>query len=282
MTDTGTRRRGETPRATRGFRDSATRRQGDAGGKRRPAAAADRRVARILRRFFGLWVLAKLAALAILLAGVGAASQVAGSSQFHIAEVIVSGSELVAAEDIAATIDVAGVNAFAVRGRRLERILRADPAIASATVRARLPDSIDVVIQERVPAVLWDANGRTLLADATGLTLRDGVRPGLPIIHAPDGPAPDPGGRVDPEVVRMAQSLTPRLEVEGLAGGQLEYRPTTGASVVLPDSARVALGSPDELEHKLAAYQAIRAYLDQTHTQARFIDVRFLERPYFR
>ena len=80
----------------------------------------------------------------------------------------------------------------------------------------------------------------------------------------------------------MAQSLAPRLEAEGLAGGQLEYRPATGASVVLPDSARVALGSPDELEGKLAAYQAIRAYLDQTHTQARFIDVRFLERPYFR
>jgi cell division septal protein FtsQ len=226
-------------------------------------------------------MLAKLAALAILVAGIGVAAHVANSHEFHVTEVIVSGSELVAAEDIAATIDVAGANPFAIRGRRMARLLQADPAIASATVRARLPDGVDVVVHERVPAVLWEAGGRTLLADETGLTLRDGLRPDLPVIHAPDGPAPDPGGRVDPEIVRMAQSLAPLLEAEGLAGGQLEYRPATGVSIVLPDS-RIALGSGDDLDDKLAAYRAIRGHLEQSQTQARFIDVRFLERPYFR
>jgi cell division septal protein FtsQ len=248
----------------------------------RVAPSPRRRFARTLRRFFGLWLLAKAVALALLAGGAVLASQVASSQQFRVAEVIVSGSGLVAAEDIAATIDVAGANAFTVRGRRMARILQSDPAIAGATVRARLPDAVEVVVYERPPAVLWEADGRTLLADETGLTLRDGARPDLPVIHAPEGPAPDPGGRVDAEIVRMAQSLAPRLEAEGLAGGQFEYRPTTGASIVLPDSARVALGSLDDLEDKLAAYQAIRAHLNQSNTEARFIDVRFLERPYFR
>jgi POTRA domain, FtsQ-type/Cell division protein FtsQ len=260
---------------------SAARRPATSSSSR-VAASPRRRVAVTLRRFFGLWLLAKVAALAILVGGAALATQVVHSQQFQVAEVVVSGSGLVAAEDIAATIDVAGVNAFTIRGRHMARVIQADPAIESASVRARLPDAVEVIVYERAPAVLWEANGRTLIADETGLALRDGTRPDLPIIHAPEGPAPDAGGRVDAEIVRMAQSLAPRLEAEGLAGGQFEYRPTTGASIVLPDALRIALGSLDELEEKLAAYQAIRAHLDQTHTEVRFIDVRFLERPYFR
>jgi len=228
------------------------------------------------------WLLAKLAAGVVLIAGFGAASQIVSGSQFRIAEVVVTGNELVAAEDIAATINAGGINAFAVRGRRLERILQADPAIENVVVRTRLPDRVEVMIHERAPAIVWEATGRTLLADARGVALRDGARDDLPVVHAPDGPAPDTGGRVDPDAVRMAQSLAPRMEAEGLGGGQIEYRPSTGATIILPDSVRVALGSPDDLEDKLAAYRAIRGYLDQNRMHAQFIDVRFLERPYFR
>lgn len=241
-----------------------------------------RRVVPAVRRVFGLWLLGKLVAVAVLVAGFGIASQVAGSRQFQVAEVIIAGNELVAAEDIAATINVGGTNTFALRARRLERVLRADPAIEGATVRARLPNVVEVLVRERAPAVVWEASGRSLLLDASGLTLRDGTRDDLPVIHAPDGPAPDPGGRVDADAVRMAGILVPRLDAEGLAGGQLEYRPASGASVILPDSARLAIGSADDLEDKLAAYHAIRGFLDQNRTHAQFIDVRFLERPYFR
>lgn len=228
------------------------------------------------------WLLAKLVAAVVLIAGFGAAGQIASASQFRIAEIVVMGNELVAAEDIAATINAGDSNAFAVRGRRTERILQADPAIENAAVRTRLPDRVEVTIHERVPAVVWEATGRTLLADARGVALRDGARDDLPVIHAPDGPAPETGGRVDPDAVRMAQSLAPRLEAEGLGGGQIEYRPSTGATIVLPDLVRVALGSADDLEDKLAAYRAIQAYLDRNRSHAQFIDVRFLERPYFR
>jgi cell division septal protein FtsQ len=150
------------------------------------------------------------------------------------------------------------------------------------SIRPHLPNSVDVLVTERSPAVVWEAGGRSLLADADGLALRDGRRDDLPVVHAPEGPAPDPGGRLDPETVRMAEALVPRLADEGLAGGQLEYRPSSGATVVLPDSLRVAIGAADGLEDKLAAYRAIRRYLDQNRTRAEFIDVRFLERPYFR
>jgi cell division protein FtsQ len=235
-----------------------------------------------VRGLFPVWLAAKLVAAAVLVAGLGVASEVAGAKQLQVAEVVIMGNDLVAAEDVAATINVGGMNTFAVRGRRLERILGADPAIESAIVRARLPNTVEVVVHERAPAVVWDASGRSVLADQSGLALRDGTREDLPVIHAPDGPAPDPGGRVDAGVVRMAQTLLPRLDLEGLGGGQLEYRPASGASLILPDSARLALGTAEDLEDKLAAYRAIRDFLDRNRTHAQFIDVRFLERPYFR
>jgi POTRA domain, FtsQ-type len=248
----------------------------------RVGPVATKRVGPALRRLFRLWLLGKVIAAAILVAGFGIASEVAGARQLKVAEVVIVGNELVAAEDIAATINVGGTNTFAVRGRRLERILGADPAIESASVRARLPDTVEVVVHERAPAVVWETNDRSLLADDSGLALRDGARDDLPVIHAPDGPAPDPGGRVDPGAVRMARTLLPRLDAEGLGGGQLEYRPATGASLIMPDAARLAIGTADDLEDKLAAYRAIRAFLDQNRTHAQFIDVRFLGRPYFR
>jgi len=237
---------------------------------------------RAIRRFLGLWLFAKLIAVAVLAGGFALGAEVAGARQFQVADVIIAGSELVGAEDIAATINVGGSNTFAVRGRRLERILRADPAIESVSVQAHLPSTVEVFVHERAPAVVWEAAGRTLLADDTGLALRDGARDDLPVIHAPDGPAPDPGGRVDVDAVRMARFLVPRLDSEGMAGGQLEYRPSAGASVILPGPARVALGTAEDLEDKLAAYRAIRGLLEQKRSRAEFIDVRFLERPYFR
>ena len=42
------------------------------------------------------------------------------------------------------------------------------------------------------------------------------------------------------------------------------------------------LGFGDDLDAKIAAYQAIRRELDRTRTPAELIDVRFLERPYYR
>ena len=241
-----------------------------------PAAEPHRRLR------LGLWIIAKALALGVLAAGFGMASQVATSRQLHVAEVVIAGNELVPAEDIAATINVGGMNTFAVRARRLERILKADPAIENVSVRPRLPNTVEVLVREREPAVVWETAERSVLADATGLALRDGTREDLPVVHAPDGPAPDPGGRVDLDAVRMAETLVPRFESEGLPGGQLEYRPSSGATVILADSARLALGTADGLEDKLAAYRAIRSYLDQNRTRAQFIDVRFLERPYFR
>jgi hypothetical protein len=101
-------------------------------------------------------------------------------------------------------------------------------------------------------------------------------------VLAPEGPLAAPGERVDPDAVRVARDVGMRLSALGLPGGQVEYRPSTGVALVAPGAPRVQLGFGDDLDAKLSAYLAIRRHLEQTRTSAQLIDVRFLERPYYR
>jgi hypothetical protein len=119
-----------------------------------------------------------------------------------------------------------------------------------------------------------------MLVDADGYALRVGDAD-LPVIVVRDAPRPEPGDRVDPEAVQIAQELAPRLSALGLGDAQLDYRPATGVTLVT-SSRRVAIGFADHLEAKMDAYRTIRDHLNQTQTAAELVDVRFLDRPYFR
>jgi hypothetical protein len=119
-----------------------------------------------------------------------------------------------------------------------------------------------------------------MLVDGEGAVLREGDAM-LPIIVVQGAPLPDPGDRVDPEAVGIAQDIGPRLEALGLGDAQLDYHPGSGMTL-MSRGRRVALGFADNLEAKLDAYRAIRDHLAQTHAVAELVDVRFLDRPYFR
>jgi len=89
------------------------------------------------------------------------------------------------------------------------------------------------------------------------------------------------GGRLDSSAVQVIQAVAPRLRDLGLEDGRLEWDTNQGVSVI-GEGARVILGSSDQIEAKLDAYQAIRQHLDQARISAQLIDVRSLDRPYFR
>ena len=76
--------------------------------------------------------------------------------------------------------------------------------------------------------------------------------------------------------------IAPRLGDIGLPTARVEYHPSSGVTLALPGSYQIVLGNGDNLEAKLKAFEAIRGHLEQTHTVAQVIDVRFLERPYYR
>jgi len=233
-----------------------------------------------MRRALSTWFLSKLLALTILAAGGWLIWQGIEAPQLTVKRITVSGNELVPPEEITAEIDATGTNIFWARRARLARLVRAVPAVQDADVQVRFPDQIHVVVHEREPVAIWDGGGKRMFVDADGFVLRESDRL-LPTIIARDAPIPVPGDRVDPEAVKVAQQVSPRLEALGLADAQLEYRPASGVTLV-SRGRRVAIGFADNLDAKLDAYRSIRDHLTETQTVAELVDVRFLNRPYFR
>lgn len=275
------------PRATASRRAGATSSPAprSKGGARviplRPAQARKRRQS-FLRQVASAWFVGKLLAVVVLGASAWALSEAATARPFRVAGIHVAGHSLLATEEVLDRLPAAGTSIFALRTRSLERALRADPIIERAEVRTRLPNLVHVRIWERTPVAVWDTGGRQVVADVDGLVLREGLALPLPIIHAAEAPAPEPGERVDAAAVQMAQALAPRLDALRLRDARLEYRPGRGMSIAAPGSPRVALGFAGDLDAKLAAYLSIRAHLERTGERAELIDVRFLERPYYR
>jgi hypothetical protein len=119
-----------------------------------------------------------------------------------------------------------------------------------------------------------------MLVDVDGVVLREGDGM-LPVILVREAPVPEPGDRIDKEAVRITQQLAPRLDSLGLNDAQFDYRPSSGITLI-SRGRRVALGFADNLDAKVDAYRAIRDHLNETQTVAELVDVRFLDRPYFR
>jgi hypothetical protein len=132
--------------------------------------------------------------------------------------------------------------------------------------------------------MLVDASG-VALVDADELPTHSPLRDresALPVVNAPYGPAVELGEQVDPAIVNTAAALPPLLAAAGITGGQVEYHPSSGLALTIPGAPQMVLGFDGDLDAKLAAYRAIRNQLDRTRTTAQLIDVRFLERPYYR
>lgn len=233
------------------------------------------------RRLLSFWFLGKLLALGLLAAGGWVVSQAAVAPDLRVVQVSIEGTALLDADAVREALSLEGTHLFLVRRGRVVRQLEAMPLVARASADVRLPNQVRVRVVERSAAAVWDTGVRQLLSDSDGLILREGSMP-LPIVHAPAGPLPEPGQRVDPVAIHVAQAVGPRLEMLGLAGGRVEYQPESGVAIVAPGSPRVVLGFGEDVDAKLTAYLSIRRYLDETKRPAELIDVRFLERPYFR
>jgi cell division protein FtsQ len=126
---------------------------------------------RILRRGAPLLVVLAIAG------GLGAGA-VAGwrflttSPRFAVERIEVSGTQTLTADQIRALAPVApGDNVFRVDLDAVEARLEREPWIAAATVRRRLPHTIEIEVRERTAAALVELDA-LYLADATGVVFK--------------------------------------------------------------------------------------------------------------
>ncbi|MBI4214197.1 MAG: hypothetical protein HY534_07815 [Chloroflexi bacterium] len=233
-----------------------------------------------MAKIWSFWLLGKLLAIALAAGSVWLIKTAIVAPEFEATEAIITGGELVPAEELAASLDLGGKNVFLIRSRYLVSLLEAHPAIRSAVVRPSFNGLVHVDMTEREAVAVWDSGSQQVLVDTDGIVLREGSRD-LPTVYSVASGRISEGGRVDLSAVRIAARVGSELDGLGLSGGRIVHDPGSGVSIVGPWH-RVLLGSSDQLEAKLQAYRTIRSYLDDTGTPAQLVDVRSLDRPYFR
>jgi cell division protein FtsQ len=200
----------------------------------------------------------------------------------------VHGNQRVHAGEVAALLEgMTGQGLLAVDLERWRSRLFASAWVADATLRRRLPGTIDVELRERVPMGIARAGTSLFLVDAAG-TVIDEYGPryadcDLPIV---DGIIVTPVS-APPVVDRPRGQLASRLMAELRTRPELARRVSQidasnlhDVHVILDgDSAVVRLGETQFVE-RLEAYVGLQATLREQVPDIDYVDVRFGERVY--
>ena len=85
-----------------------------------------------------------------------------------------------------------GQPVFLLDSAELEKkLLTAFPEFSSAEIQVQFPNSVNIVVTERIPVLVWNQDGKSALVDSQGITFpnREAGEPGsLPVIEASGNP----------------------------------------------------------------------------------------------
>jgi cell division septal protein FtsQ len=237
-----------------------------------------------------LWRVLKVVAVVALFAGAVSWAAVAAVDLpwLRVQHIRVHGNERVHAGEVTALLEgMTGQSLLAVDLERWRSRLFASAWVADATLRRRLPGTIDVELRERVPMGIARAGTDLFLVDAAG-TVIDEFGPryadcDLPII---DGIIVTPVS-VPPAIDRPRGQLVSRLMSELRTRPELARRISQidagnvhDVHVILDgDPAVVRLGETRFAE-RLDSYVSLQATLREQVPDIDYVDVRFGERVY--
>jgi cell division protein FtsQ len=235
-----------------------------------------------------LWRVLRITVIAVVLAGAGAwaAGAAVDLPWLRVQHINVRGNQRVHAGEAAALLEgMIGQSLLAVDLERWRSRLFASAWVADATLRRRLPGTIDVELRERVPMGIARAGTALFLVDAAG-TVIDEYGPryvdcDLPII---DGILVTPVS-APPVIDRARGQLVSRLMAElrtrpDLAKrvSQIDAANVHDAHVILDgDPAVVRLGETQFVE-RLDSYVGLQATLREQVPDIDYVDVRYGDR----
>lgn len=198
-----------------------------------------------------------------------------------------------------------------------QELLTTFPEFSSAQVRVELPNTVLITVTERVPALIWQQDGRDRLVDATGMTFpaRQDLPPGaLPTVQALGDPplvaasqAVEAQPAADPALDAIKQALPENLrrklpaenQVRPLLAPQMvqailamaDMAPT--GSQIVYDTAHgfgwqdrrgwmVYFGDFADMEMKLQVYRAVLDNLKSSGVRPELISLEYVYAPFYR
>lgn len=225
------------------------------------------------------WSTAKVASVILLLSLCVALYFLSDSYTFFVYHADIEGNSVVSSDRIYSGCGAHQKSIFWISPVEIVERLQAHPYIQSARVTCRLPNSVTIRVEERVPQIVWATASEEQWVDMEGKLLPplEGARP--PILLVDDEAlAGTSEGSMDQELARgilLVTSLMPSVT-------QLRYDGNWGLLFESPYGWKVALGRPDRMEDKVAALAGAQQDLLQHDEHPQLLDLRFPDVVYSR
>jgi cell division protein FtsQ len=222
--------------------------------------------------------------------GVGVVAVIAGlfamymSPLLRVQRVEVVGVTTVSADEVASLAALEGDSMFRLDSEPAEDRIGYLPMVESVKLTRRWPQTVRVEVTERVAWGYWQVGADRYVIDSQGVVLPDVVpAEGAPTITDLSNPVRlVPGDHVDIDAVRLTQSLIQRVPA-ALSHNvtSLEYSPAQGLALTTDAGYRVVVGDSQNMDYKLAVWQAIEGELGREAMVGHVLDLRFEDRPSF-
>jgi hypothetical protein len=176
---------------------------------------------------------------------------------FYVHTIAVGGLDYMTKEEIFALADIANTHIFWIDPQIVRQSILRSPTIADASVYIGWPPNmVQIVVQERAPALVWEQDGIAVWIDLRGKVMRQREnRPDLLRISADS--TGEPPVDIAEAVVNGAlqlRTLYPNIEV-------LRYNPDKGLGYSDGRGWMVWFGAGTDMPEKLLIYNAVVADL---------------------
>lgn len=249
-------------------------------GKRNHAYEIAKPSAKLVPRpLGGLWPVRAGTVLSLLLLAALAliTSQFFTTHRFYVYDAEVQGNQFVDRGEIYAASGLHEISIFWIKPKQVEAAIANLPGIKEAKVTCRLPSRVRIEVVERRTQIIWQRGESRYGVDDRGIILPlEGELEGMLLIQDQTIGPLELGDRINPEVVRSALELRQLLPETVI----LQYSEDKGLSFHQWDYP-VYFGIGDMAE-KMAILDALLQDFAFEGIQPEYVDVRFIESPYYR
>ncbi len=203
-------------------------------------------------------------------------------ARFYIYGANVQGNSMLSATEVYQASQLDGMSTFYLdRAEVARRICEAIPGVTSVRVEYRWPSQVSILIREQDVRFVWHTQpGAAFLVDGAGLVLKldSGSHPDLLDIRSLDAVQLKPGEHVERVALSAASALHSLLP----QASAFDYSRLKGIQWVDEQGRRIFFGDDRRLDEKMACMRTLVAKIERDGSKAEFIDVRFVESPYYK
>jgi hypothetical protein len=199
---------------------------------------------------------------------------------FYVHSVAVGGLRYLTKEEVFALTDIANMHVFWIDPEQVRANILRSPTVADANVEIGWPPNmVQIVIEERQPALVWEQSGVATWIDLQGRVMRqredrsDLLRVSSGVDDGPVGP----NVRISMDIVNGAlqlRTLLPNLKV-------LRYHPEKGLGYQDERGWEAWFGTGTDMPEKQLIYQAIVTNLQARGIQPGEVDVSNPDAPHY-